>query len=377
MMRFIISLILAISLLAVPVFSLGLSGTRLGTIIYEPGKEIVNEYSITDTSFPVEIQLGRDLTEFVSLSEIKDNKFTLKIKFPDYYLTPGDYYFSLTATEKPEENHGISSVVSVTKTFLVKVYSHDKDLAVSFNVPNVNAGTPVKTTFDIESLSYSDIDSLQGEVSFFDDEVRFLKKADTNKVSLKSLDKITLSVALPTQDMPPSKYLAQGKIFYDGLMKEVNSTFLVGNLDLLLKSYTSTLPRGFSEFSVKVFNNFGDTLKNVYAKVSISGEELLQTPSINIGPWQEGELKGLVRINLAPGTYDGTLRLFFEGEEKEEPITVIVVESISPELAVAQQQIEQKNQLIIFLSTMALILIVLIIFLKNNFRKQKKKSEEF
>ena len=327
--RYLLSLLflLLIVLILPSVTALSLNGNKLGTIIYEPGKIITNHYAIADTNQEVEVSVGGELTEYLSVSEVVNNEFDLIINFPEEIIPLGSYSFGLSVTEiSDEESGGLGALVSVSKTFQVEVYSYEKEIGVSFNSPSVNEGNPVNFQLGVQSKCYQDIDSVKGEITVYDFQNKELGKLKTEEISLKSLDSQTFIAAFDTLGLPAGSYWAKAIVYYDGQQKIVNNTFKIGNMDLVLKNYTSELKQGFSEFKVNVVNNWGNELRNVYAKLLINNQELLQTPNINLAPWKEGELKGILKVDLELGEYEGILQLFFESEMREEPIKIVVIE---------------------------------------------------
>ena len=109
------------------VHALELNGLKLSPIIYEPGKKIINTYTIAGTDKAVEVGLGGELLEYVHLTPVRQNQFDLIIEFPSGYIPSGSYGFSLHVKELPEEDSsGVGSLLSVTKVFEVTVYAYDK-----------------------------------------------------------------------------------------------------------------------------------------------------------------------------------------------------------------------------------------------------------
>ena len=148
-------------LLIPTVTSLGLSGQKLSPIIYEPGKIIVNHYTITGTNLPTVVSYDGEMSDYVSISEVINDEFDLTIAFPEEPIPPGNKYFSLSVTEIPENQAGVGSSLGVTKRFEVVVYSFDKEVSVSLEAPNVNVGKEVPFQLTVSSQGYIDIDSVK------------------------------------------------------------------------------------------------------------------------------------------------------------------------------------------------------------------------
>ncbi len=371
--------VLAISLIFIPsVESIGLSGVKLSPIIHVPGKSLTNHYFITDTSLLVAVSLGGSFARYANITPLIDNQFDLIINFPEEPITPGTYSLSLSATEVAEaEVAGIGSLTSVSKQFVVEVYSWDKEITASLSAPSVNENGTVHFAVTVQSRTYSDIDSVRAKITIFNLENVTLAEVYTNRRPLPSLAEDVLTASFNTTGLRPAQYFARAFIEYDGRKKIADATFRIGTMDLILLNYTRTLERGFTLFQVLVSNNWGNELRNVYAKLILQDQflmmqPLLQTPSIALGPWQEGIVEGFVKIDFPAGEYNGTIQLFFEGEQKEEPAEFTVIESISPEKVKADIELSRKNMIIQLLAIGVLILIVFILFLlKNTSRKSK------
>ena len=346
--------------------ALSLSGNSISPIIFEPGKSITNHYQIVDTSAEVEVLLSGDLSEHIQLTPIENNEFDLLINFPDEFIPPGTYRFSLTVREKGVSAAGINSLLSLVKNFVVEVYSHEKEVEIFLLSPSVNEGSPVNFQVNVQSRSYSDIDSIKSKIDVYDPENKKLSTLNTNEKSLKALASETLTVSFPTTALKPGEYIAQAAVFYDGKQKSINNTFRIGNMDVLVRNYTKQLQLGFSDFSVTVFNNWGHPLRNVYAKLLLSNQELLQTPSLDLEPWQEAQLQGIVKIDFPPGEYQGKIQLFFEGESKDVPVTITIFEPPKE---------PNNNRLVLILGLIVIILFIFLILILI-FKSKRKKPEK-
>jgi len=362
--RIIFVLIIIILVIVPSVYGLGLSGNKLGTIVYEPGKVIRNNYLITGTNLEVEVSVSTSMPgDFVNIEKINNDEYTLVIEFPGELIEEGTYAVSISANEKLKgDEEGITSLLSVSKRFEVEVYSMEKKIGISFTTPNINENDPINFEVDVQSRTYQDIDSIKAEIIVYSNDGEELGRVNTGEKQLKTLTNQKLRATYDSQGMVPGNYLAEAIVAYDGKKKNVTSSFKIGDLDLILKDYTKELNRGFSEFKVTVKNNWGNRIRNVYTKLYIDDQELLQTPSINIDPWEEGQLSGIVNINLDPGNYEGVLKLFFAGQEKEEKISLLVTDKILPEVQLAREEVGKKNNIIVVLSIILVLFLILALF---------------
>lgn len=314
--------------------SIGLSGRVMGMIVYQPGKTIMNQYTILGANGPVAVALDAGPFTNITLSDVIDDKFDLIINFPENERIPtGWHSFSLSVQElSTATGGGIAALTSASKAFQVEVYSYQKEIAAELIAPSANVGTPITFQVAVQSRSYQDIDRVSSEMTILDKESHVVGKRTTDEQPLPSLSSVTLTAApFPTESLPANEYRAQAVVFYDGQELYLNKTFKIGAIDVALLNYSSALEKGFNEFRIEVESRWGDLLQNVYAKVFLNEQELLQTSSISLAPWEKGLLKSIAKVDLLPGNYAGKIQLFFEGEMREFPMAFLVREAVAPE----------------------------------------------
>lgn len=378
-MKFKILVILfLVLLLSLPsLTALTLSGKKLSPIIFEPGLVINNHYTISETTEDVAVKVSGELQDYIVLTEVINNEFDMVINFPES-LPPGVYHFELSATEVPKSsNEGIGSLLSVSKRFDVEVYSYEKYIEASLSAANVNEGTPIDLKLNLVSKCYQDINSVQGEITIADAQNNTLKKLITEEKSLKALATETLSASFDTIGLPAAEYSAKAIVFYDGEQKTAQTKFRIGQMDLVLKNYTSLVEQGFSDFTLRLANNWGNALQEVYAKLYINKRELLHTPTAEFAPWEEKELKGIINIELEPGTYNAIIQLFFEDQMKEVPVIIAVVKKISSEELSAELEKSRRNLILLSVAAGILILGLIIVIVRYKKTPKKKQKDEF
>jgi|SRR3989344_107887 len=362
-------LIMVIFLLLIPSApAISVMGQQLSPILYVAGKTITNHYVITDTNYPIEVLLKGQLIEYINISEVENNQFDMTLSFPEKLIDPGIYTFTLSINEAPGNNgNTLGTKLSVNKNFQILVYSNEKELEPSFSATSVNINETVQFTISLESRGYQDIERVNAEITVYDTNDKELGKIETKEVPLPALEKAYFRDSFKTEGLPAGIYHAKANVFYDGKMKSVNTSFKIGAMELLLKNYTSTINPGFNEFKFLVENNWGNPLGNVYAKLFINDTEILQTPTIALDAWKEGELKGIARVDLLPGIYLGRVQLFYEDQNREMPLNFTVVEIISP---VIKEEI--SNSWIYFsLGAVLIILLIIIIILLTKIKDKR------
>ena len=322
-------LLVLIFVLVPSVCSLSLVGNHLSPIIFEPGKQIVNHYFIDGTDQEVKVTLSGDLLDYVNITSVVDNQFDLMITVPEILPEPGTYWFSLQANEiEKEDGSSIGSLLSVSLRFLVEVPPHGKAISLSFDVPDINEHQPIPFSVNIVSKGLENVNSLKGTIIIYDLHNRSVASLPLKEKSLPALASTSLSTSLPPDKLSAGKYWAEAVVNYDGEEKIAQDTFKIGNLDLILVNYTSQLEQDFGEFHAQVENNWGNPIQIAYAIVSINGTELLTTPTISLGPWQKGELKGILRTDFASGNYSGTIQLFYDDLSKTEDVIFTIFEPL-------------------------------------------------
>ncbi len=368
-------------LLALPtVFGLSISGLKLSPLDYRPGLTLTNHYLISDTDKQVNVTIsGSGVFHHLRTTPVINNEFDLILDFPAAEKVPqGQYTITLTVVEIPKPEEGVSATATISKRIDIVVYSYEKDLRATLIAPNINVGGNVTFSLNLQSYTYSNISSVQGLITVYDAENKKVGSVATKSVPLPALEGTALSAWFDASKLPAAKYGASALVSFDGKEKQVNTTFLIGSMDVIVKSYTPELEPEFAEFSVKVANNWGNRLRNVYAKLYINEQELLHTPSIDLEPWQEGELKGIVKVDLPPGQYQALLKLFFEGASKEVQLPIMVVSPPELEKEISDSRKEQQPQPVLSFSlttlliTAGLALIIMITLAFLLFRKRRR-----
>lgn len=372
--------LLAIIVLLPSLQALSLGGKKLSPITYVPGDLIVNSYKIYGSDKPVKVLLDSGPFTNITTTDVVDDQFDLLIHFPQgERIPPGSYNFALSVVEDSPPGSGIGAQVAVSKSFEVIVYSWEKEIQATLSAFNINEGSNATFQLGVSSQTYADIEEVQGFISVYNASRAKLGEAATEKKPLKSLQGISFNVPFNTARFPTGSYLAKAVVTYDENRKETNASFLIGTMDLIVKNYTAEFPPGFVEFSIFVGNGWGNSLRNVYAKLLINGQELLQTPSIDLEPWQEGQLKGIMKVDLSPGTYEGRLILYYEGESKELPVSIRIIPLpvIAEPVVEVEKQVQQAQAFAFIPAIAGLILLAVIIIIFFRRRKNRKKGNEF
>lgn len=342
--------------------ALSLSGQTIGPITYVPGGSMSVHYTISDTSYPALVTVDAGPFSSVRATEVINNEFYVIFDFPgDEYVPPGEYKIGVTVVEDPgDSGAAIASSISISKVFYVTVLSYEKAVSVSLDAPNINEGNNVTLTLRVQSMGYPDIDAVQGKITVHNHQQELLGTIFTEKKPLPGLQGLTFKHSFDSSQLPTGAYEARAIVSYDGKFQAANATFLIGNMDIFVLNYTSSFFPGFNDFVVTLQNKWGNRVRNVYAKLLVGDQELFHTHSIELEPWQEGKLKGIVQIPFEPGAYEGILRVFFEGEQKDIAVLLQVI-PLPP--AVQEQNIAFFDSAYFFPTVVVLLLFIIILML--------------
>ena len=370
------------------VTALSITGPQISPVVYQPGRTLVAHYSVSGTNSPISVDVDSGgVFSNITLGPMANNEFDLIINFPqNERVVPGEYFVGLTIRESVSgQTVGIGATVAVSKQIKFKVYSFEKDIQPSLSAYNINAGGNVTLTLGVQNVGYPDIETVQGKIIVYNaTQEKVAGPFITEEKPLKGLDSVSFIQVFDAHAQPVGSYSAQAVVTYDGKQKMVNNTFLIGNMDVLVKNYTTKVEQGFSEFVVRIASNWAYPLKNVYAQLLIGDKELLQTPGMNLEPWQEGELKAIMKVDLEPGTYTGILKIFFEGASKELPITLTVRPSAliqTPSSSTDEKKIPESSSSVLMIISSPLVaggivMLILIVILISIWQYRTRNQQQ-
>ncbi|MBT7368430.1 hypothetical protein HN814_09520 [Candidatus Woesearchaeota archaeon] len=373
---FIIVLIIVFSSFSL---ALSISGKPLSKVLFVPGQEIVNEYTVRDTRGNIEMNLNGDkkLLKFISIKEVSKNKFLLNIKFPKVInVEPGIYRMGVYAQEKSGSDGAVGVSLGVEKVIFIHVYSKEKNIEASLNAPSVNIGDDMEIDLNVESRTYSDISNVKAKVKIMDSSGGLIANLDSGSLKLDSLGEISFKIPFNSENLVQGNYLAVADVSYDELKVQVNDSFDVGKLDLKLVNYPRQIPKGFAQVDIDVKNNWGNSLNNVYAKLVVDGKEIFQTPTINLGAWEQGKLSAIGNFDFPYGDYNSQIILFFEGQSKVEKIKLSIIENEIIEEMNSDQLKSSNYTNTILITTVLIIMLIVIVMLLVKFRHKSKVEDE-
>ena len=180
---FLAALMFVFLLFSMEASALSLSGKKLSPISYIPGETISNHYIISDTDKPVRVSVDKGIFSNISVSEVVDYQFDLIIHFTEKQFVPtGVHTFALTVAENGSDaGTGIGSQATVSKNFEVIVYSYEKEIQASLDMPSINIGKNATAKISVASFGYADISELYAVLSLSSETGKELERKMTEK----------------------------------------------------------------------------------------------------------------------------------------------------------------------------------------------------
>jgi len=318
-----------------PVFAVGLMSSPIGVIPYKPGYSNEFNFIVRNFNYDVNISVGGDLSKYATLSPVMTRpdgmkQFSVKVQFPDEIVAqPGMHSIIVRVQEigKPGGNVGV--LTAVQKNIRIEVYATKKEIKVDyFDAPNSNEQEDMLFRIGVRSWTYQNISSVYAKINILGEDNESLAHFDTNKVTLPSGGSVTLNAEWNNAILKPGEYRAKAEVIYDGKSETVTKDFKIGTLMIKIKNYTSNFISGdINEFKVDVKNMWNNRIDNVYVDFLVDGAKVLQTPSANLGPWEEKTLSTYWNVSFAPGVYNGKVKIYYEDTFSEKNVNVNILEA--------------------------------------------------
>jgi hypothetical protein len=348
-------------------------------VLFEPGKIVTNEYTISSSDDDISLTLNGDerLLNFMELKKVSSKSYLLTINFPNKInIDPGIYRIGLYAQENAGSDSAVGVSLGVEKVLFIHVYTKEKNIEANIYAPSINVGDDMIINLGVESRTYSDISNVNAKINVFDSDNILIGKIDSSNQKLDSLDSLSFKIPFNSENLVQGNYLAVADVSYDELKVQVNDSFDVGKLDLKLVNYPRQIPKGFAQVDIDVKNNWGNSLNNVYAKLVVDGKEIFQTPTINLGAWEQGKLSAIGNFDFPYGDYNSQIILFFEGQSKVEKIKLSIIENEIIEEMNSDQLKSSNYTNTILITTVLIIMLIVIVMLLVKFRHKSKVEDE-
>ena len=359
--------------------AISISGKSLPKVLFEPGKIVTNEYTISSSDNDVSLTLNGDerLLNFMELKKVSSKSYLLTINFPNKInIDPGIYRIGLYAQENAGSDSAVGVSLWVEKVLFIHVYTKEKNIEANIYAPSINVGDDMIINLGVESRTYSDISNVNAKINVFDSDNILIGKIDSSNQKLDSLDSLSFEIPFNSKNLVQGSYIVVSDVDYDGNMLQMNDSFEVGKLDLKLINYPTQVPKGFAQFNIQVKNNWGNSLSNVYAKLIIDEKEIFQTPTINLGAWEKGQLSSIGNFDMSYGDYNSQIVLFFEGQNKVEKVILKIIENEVTQKINEDQLKSSSYTNTILVTTVLIIMLIIIVMLLVKFRHKSRNEDE-
>lgn len=370
-------LIILLSILLLPVIeAIGLLSPPIGTITYRPNYEEEFTFSVRNFNYGVDVSVGGDIAKYITMGPIIDQpsglkQFTLKIKFPSTIdIEPGMHIFIVGVKETGSPGGMVGALTAVQKKFKVEVYSKERVIRADFDAPDANENEVMLFRINAKSVTYQHIALIMGRITIYDMENNILATFDTNRENLASGESKTLEAEWNNSILVPGKYRAEALVIYDGKTITLEDPFKIGTLMIKIRNYTDEFTSGqVNEFKLEVENVWNNHVSGIYAELIVEGEKVLKTATISLDPWQRGIIDSYWNVTLAPGEYNGKIKLYYAGTYSEKNIKIIVKE---PEVRFSLEHVYGIASIGLLILVVILIVIVARLYTKQKDGQKKE-----
>ena len=348
------------------VSSLGIT-PALKTIDFFPG--LNNNITFTAISENPEevldILIGGDLAEYVTTSAqtvTGSSSFVVSLQFPDTVPEPGKHSITVSLREKSSESSFIGTAVEIGAIISVFIPYPGLYGEISLSVPDSNVGERVPIEFHVINRGEQELNLSNVVIDFFTDEKFILHSMNFTPVIISAPGDRYFRKYLEGNVLQSGNYTARARINYEGTIREINSSFKVGSLNVYLVNFTKTLPSGgIHKFYINLRSSWNSLLSGVYVDVNLTNSlnefYEFRTPSIDIKPWEEQTVISYFDTEKLSGEYNLQLKIVYPGNFSLFSDTITII--------------PQKSVLIYLIIGGSLIFLILIYFIINNLRKIK------
>jgi hypothetical protein len=372
--KFVLSIFL---LLFLPIVQpIGLMSVQPEETVYKPGQREVMTFFVKNNAYDFEAYTSGILAGNVTLSPIAFDpigmyRFTVTVDYPETIeLEPGVHILYVGVRETGVPGGTVGALTAVQKRIKVEIYSTEKLIKALFDAPDANENQIMNFRLNVQSVTYQDIALVLGRITIYDENNNSLATFDTDKASLSSGEKKTLEARWNNSMLAPGNYRAEALVIYDGKTMVLEDDFKVGTLMIRIIDYTDEFISGeVNEFNVELENVWNNRVNDIYAELFIEDEKVLKTATINLDPWETGDISSYWNVTLPAGEYNGKIRLYYAGASTEKNIKVTIKE---PRFRLSA---ENKFALISFLLLIVILLLIIVIvrlLIKDNKHEKKK-----
>ncbi len=339
-------------------------------IEFEPNFEKSYTFQ-TETAENVQIAIEGELAKYVSVEKdniAKDGTFVIKVKFPAQIETPGKNLVFVGITESGKGGGMVSGVASIRTPIDIRVPYPGIYAEIGFNVRDLNINETANFVVTIHNLGKESINNAKTVIDIFDVNERLVEK-------LFSEEKVVLPKALESLEafFDASKhtfgtYKAIAHVTYADRLKDLESTFKIGSLNIQITNYTKTFFKDkIAKFDIEVESGWNSKIDNVFAEVKIfnNTEEIssFKTISVSLEPWEKKKISTFWdNEGIGEGAYDIDIDLIYEGKTTK---ISGKIEIILPKEEISFKKYFTAINLLIIVVALLIIINIIVLFKKR------------
>ena len=358
-------------------------GIAPGTIDTEFGTEkkiliINNEHK----DFNVAVYAEGSLADYIEISEsmismsADENTREIKVKIiePDY-VSPGKLTADLIVMELPD---GQKSTISTRQAVISKISATvpypGKFAEAKLKIPDADAQDPIDFVIKITSKGKKTIERAKARIDVFSPSNELLVSLHTDEKPVQPGETREL-VARYHNGLPEGRYYARAVVDYDGNEIELEKTFDIGNMLIVLhniKVKQFTLG-SIAKFDIMIENTWNEQIPDVYANLGIrdkygKAQTEFKTSEIDIMPGDTEILNAYWDTSdISPGRYSAQVTLHFIGNNIQKSMTLNVgedgidIDFMPTGMVIEQSGPTKRDSYIIILVVLSMIVNALLI----------------
>ena len=294
-------------------------------IEFEPNFE--KSYTFhTEMAENVGIAIEGDLAKYVSVEKdniAKDGSFVIKVKLPAEIETPGKNLVYVGVTEGGKGGAMVSGIASIRTPIDIRVPYPGIYAEIGFNAHDLNINETANFAVRIHNLGKLSITNAKAVIDIFDVNERLVEKlfSEEKVVLPKALE--SLEAFFDASKHTAGAYKAIAHVTYADRLKDLESTFKIGALNIQITNYTKTFFKDkIAKFDIEIESKWNNNINNVYAEIIISNDSKqvssFKTISVDLEPWESEVISTFWdAAGLAEGVYDVTIMLVYEDKKTE------------------------------------------------------------
>lgn len=369
-------------------FAIGLAPS-ISSLAVQPNNKYIVNYQVTGTdNFEVDIGCDPLLKQYIQIGKTAtDNQgiktFPLIFDFPKEIEKQGHETVSISIKEKPDhetsKGQQITGLTVVEGRIYVDIPYSGLYAEMSAQAYNANKGSEVEFAVTMKNFGQVDIADSNVKIDIYKDDAK-IKTLESEKVSIPIGSAHEFIMYLTTDDLKPGIYSAKITGNYDSKKREIDTTFKIGTLDILMTGFTKEIyVNETNEFFIQIESLWNNPIEKVFADITISKDskmiKKLQTPNYDLRPWDSQKIITYIDTQgWALGQYDIEVKLNFEGTSKTTKDQFAVIMRPEPEKPFSFYGLSATALLLVGITI--LLVVMNIILLINVFRKKSIESQK-